>query len=401
MQGRIVCRDLLESGYSLFMADLHPERSGELANKYPNTAVSEIDLRDYNQILAIIYAAEPDVVINCAEGNWNLAVYKACLECNVSCIDLGSDIPATKEQLGLHPQFQRANLTAITGCGSTPGINNVMLYYAVTNGLETVETIEAGFAWDSNIKKFVVPFSIESIIEEFTEPAPAIMNSRWINYTPREHTEVRDFRAVGQKTMFPVRHPETYTFFRYYKNRGLQNVRFYAGFPDHARTVIEHYIDAGLGSKEPQEIAGISLRPIDFLSNMLRNLSLPDGYTETENLWVAVEGTKNGKRQHILLECIVPTLPGWEEAGCNIDTGFPASIIAQMIKNGTITARGSFAPGTCCSLRPLLPRTRKKAHVNTQKRRTSHQRLYSHGCGIANSIKAAPVSARLRMNNSI
>lgn len=349
MQGRIVCRDLLESGYSVFMADLHPEQAGTLANRFSNAAVSEIDLRDYNQILAIIYAADPDVVINCAEGNWNVAVYKACLECNVSCIDLGSDIPATKEQLDLHPTFQRANLIAITGCGSTPGINNIMLYYAATNGFDTIDTVEAGFAWDSNIKKFVVPFSIESIIEEFTEPAPTIMNGAWFNITPREHKESRDFRTIGQQTTFPVRHPETYTFFRYYKTRGLQNVRFYAGFPDHARTVIEHYIDAGLGSKEPRDINNALVRPIDFLTNILRGLAIPAGYTETENLWVSVRGRKGNKHHHVLMECIVPTLTGWEEAGCNIDTGFPASIIAQMIKNGAITARGSFTPG------PIVP----------------------------------------------
>ena len=44
------------------------------------------------------------------------------------------------------------------------------------------------------------------------------------------------------------------------------------------------------------------------------------------------------------MECLVPPLKGWEEAGCNIDTGFPAVIIAKMIKDGIITERGSFAP---------------------------------------------------------
>ena len=49
------------------------------------------------------------------------------------------------------------------------------------------------------------------------------------------------------------------------------------------------------------------------------------------------------------MECIVNTLPGWEDAGCNVDTGMPASIMATMVKNGTVTARGSFAPG------PVIP----------------------------------------------
>ena len=44
------------------------------------------------------------------------------------------------------------------------------------------------------------------------------------------------------------------------------------------------------------------------------------------------------------MECIVPTIKGWESSGCNIDTGMPASIMAEMIYNGTIGEGGSFAP---------------------------------------------------------
>ena len=43
------------------------------------------------------------------------------------------------------------------------------------------------------------------------------------------------------------------------------------------------------------------------------------------------------------MECLVPALKGWEDAGCNIDTEIPASILGQMIKEGIITKKGSFA----------------------------------------------------------
>lgn len=360
MQGRIVCRDLLESGHTVFMADLHPEKAQELSRRFSHSNVSEVDLREYSQILAMLYMAEPAVVINCAEGNWNLAVYRACLEYGAHVIDLGSDIPATKEQLELNETFRKADLTAITGCGSTPGINNIMLYYAVTNKFDEIDTIEAGFAWDSNIKKFVVPFSIESIIEEFTEPAPVINNGNWENRDPLTHLEKRTFRAIGEQMSFPVRHPETYTFQRYYKHKGLKNVTFYAGFPDHSRVVIENYIDSGLGEKEECIIGDVTMRPIDFLTSILRNLTQPPGYTETENLWVSVEGTHGNKHKRVLMECIVPTVPGWEDAGCNIDTGFPASAIAQMIANNTVTSRGSFAPGPVVPYEPFFEILRKK-----------------------------------------
>ncbi|MEK7131503.1 MAG: hypothetical protein AAB797_02090, partial [Patescibacteria group bacterium] len=70
---------------------------------------------------------------------------------------------------------------------------------------------------------------------------------------------------------------------------------------------------------------------------------------EKENLWVHVWGEKDGKPKEILMECIVNTLSDWQDAGCNIDIGMPASIMAQMVKDGRITARGSYPPG------PVVP----------------------------------------------
>ncbi len=347
MQGKIAARDLLEHGHSVFLADLYRE-STEKILKYPKTGFAFIDLRDIQATINLIKKVQPRVVLNCAEGDWNLNVYKACLESKNHVLDLGSDIPMTKEQLAMDTDFKKQDLVAITGCGSTPGINNVMLHHAHLL-FDRLDTIEVGFAWDSNIKKFVVPFSIQSIIEEFTDPAPIIENGEWIEKIPLENVEDREFREIGKQKCFFVSHPETHTFYVYNKKDGLRNLRFYAGFPNHSANTIKTFIDAGLGNKEPVTIDGQEVAPINVLTRVLKNLSIPEGYTEKENLWVHVWGEKDGKPQEILMECIVNTLPGWEDAGCNIDTGMPASIMAQMVMGGRIDSRGSYPPG------PVVP----------------------------------------------
>lgn len=63
------------------------------------------------------------------------------------------------------------------------------------------------------------------------------------------------------------------------------------------------------------------------------------------------------------MECIVNPLPGWEDAGCNIDTGMPASIIAQMIKDGRIEKRGSFAPGPVVPCKEFFKELRKRKMI--------------------------------------
>ena len=259
-------------------------------------------------------------------------------------IDLGSDIPTTKSQLAMDNDFRNAGLTAITGCGSTPGINNVMLRHAAKFYAD-IDTIELGFAWDSNVKRFVVPFSIESVIEELTEPAPVFENGEWIEKNPFDTEIIWEFREIGAQKCYLVRHPETYTFTTGFKDLHPKTIRFYAGFPDHTLEVVRKLIDLGLGAKDFLSFENTEIRPVDALSRILTRLARPDSYTEKENLWVEISGhDKEGSIKITRMECWVSTLPGWQDAGCNIDTGLPASIIAQMIYGGVISERGSFAP---------------------------------------------------------
>lgn len=362
MQGKITARDLIENGHSVYLADLFDDGAKKIQDRFPDKDIpfEKVNLMNLNPTIELIKKVQPSVVINCAEAECNLTVYKAALEAGVHVIDLGSSVPMTKKQLAMGPYFHEIDRIAITGCGSTPGINNVALHHAHTF-LDTLKSVEAGFVWDSNIKEFVVPFSIMSIIYEFTDPAPYIEDCKWYTKNPLDTVEEREFRAIGKQKIFLVRHPETYTFFLYNQNDGIQNVHYYAGFPDHSYNKIVEFINSGQADDEKTIIVdGKETTELEKLSLSLRNRPFPEGYTEKENLWVKVIGTKNGEPKEMLMETIVDTLPGWEDAGCNIDTGMPASIIAQMIKDGRITARGSHAPGPVVPVQEFFKELRKR-----------------------------------------
>jgi len=343
MQGKIVIKDLLKKGYKLFVSDFYQSHIDDIKEKFSIEDYELTDLRDIKKTIALIKKVKPFLVINCAEADWNLNVYKACLKNKIHVIDLGSDIPMTKKQLAMDSAFRKQKLIAITGCGSTPGINNIMLDYAV-GLLDSIHTANAGFAWNSNIKEFVVPFSMPSIVEEFTVPATMMKNGKWIKKNPLDTVKGRRYQEIGRNKCFLVRHPEPYTFYFYYKDKGLKNIKFFAGFPTHSFLMIHNFIKLGLASKEKIQVNDSFVQPIEFLTEVLRNVEIPEGYKENEVLWVEAIGKKDNKKKEIFMECIADTLPGWEDAGCNIDTGIPASIIAQMIIKKQIKAWGSFAP---------------------------------------------------------
>ena len=114
MQGRIVTRDLLESGYKVYCADLYREGSEKNLAQYPGTPFSFIDLRAYEEFRMFVRTAPATVVVNCVEGDWNHDVYRVCLEEKQHVIDLGSDIPMTKAQLAMNESFKARGLVAST-----------------------------------------------------------------------------------------------------------------------------------------------------------------------------------------------------------------------------------------------------------------------------------------------
>jgi len=353
MQGTIVGKYLLQKGFNVALSDIKEEGAAILIKQFPKAAFHSIDLRNQSQLESLITDLRPAVVINCAEMDWNLNVYKACLKTKTNVIDLGSFVSVTREQLDMHPDFEKAGIIAITGCGSTPGVNNMLMAYG-SEQFDTVESVELGFAWDGSVKKFVVPFSIETLIEEFVVPAEIIEDGQWETRNPLEKVVEKEFAGIGKQSCILVHHSETLTFYRYLQSKGVKNIRFYGGFPKQIFEPTRMFVELGLGSTEAVLIRDKAVVPLEVLDAVLRKLLRPESYTENEVLWVELKGTKASQSKKMFLECRVSTLAGWEDAGSNIDTGIPTGMVAEMIHSGEISRRGSFAPEDVVPARRLL-----------------------------------------------
>jgi len=363
MQGKIATKDLLKNGYSVLLCGRDKSRVMHLLKDFKKTGFEYVDLKNIVHTTNVIKKSGAKVVLNCAEGDWDLNALKACVEANANVIDLGSEIDMTKQQLEYDALLKKKNLIHITGCGSVPGIGNVMLKYAARR-LDSIHSIDVGFVWDSNMKKFVVPFSIGSVIWEFVNPAPVLENGRFKNKNPLDNIVELKRDEIEKQKCFLAEHPETYTFYKYFKRMGVKNIHFYAGFPNHSFDKIQAMIELGLGSEKEVHVHNHHyVSPLDFLTELLKRLEYPKGYTEKENLWVHIFGKKNGQKKEVRMQCVVKPLSGWEDAGCNIDTGMPASIIAQMIKENVITEKGAFAPEGVVPCEPFFKELRKRKMV--------------------------------------
>ena len=123
------------------------------------------------------------------------------------------------------------------------------------------------------------------------------------------------------------------------------------------------FIKAGLGSKVPFPDGH---KPINLLTHALHVAKPPRGYKEKERLWVTIEGTSDGKPIEVTMACIVPTLDRFRDAGCNIDTGIPCALMAQMVHKGEITQRGSKSPEFFIEPAPFFKLLSKYQMIVTQ-----------------------------------
>ncbi len=361
LQGKICAKDLIDCGYSVLLCGRDPSHIKDLI-KNKKAGFAKVDLRNEKDLLKVIKNSGADVVVNCAELIFNVPIMNACLIAKKSVVDLGGLYEITLEQFKLHDEFKKKGIINLTGCGSTPGIANVMTSYGLRN-LDSVESISLGFAWDSNVKKFVLPYSIQSIFDEFTKPPVVLYNGKFHKSDRMKCQGTFDFKEVGRQTVYCIVHSEVYTFYKYFRNKGLKNVHYMAGFPEHSINAIKTLIDLGFNSEEKIDVNGTKVSPIEFTSKVLKKLKIPKGYKEVENLWVKIEGKKNGKVIKKELNCIIKSLDGWEEAGSNVDTGRTISIISQMVKRGDILEKGVYSPEAVVPHEEFFKELRKRKMI--------------------------------------
>lgn len=343
IQGRIASRDLLQNGYSVMLAGREGYRIKNLLRKHKDSRFKYLDLRNKKDIEKIIKESGAKIIVNCADGDYNLDVTRACVKTNVNYLDLGSDDWMTAEQFELDKIMKRKGIISITGCGSTPGIVSVMAGY-ISEKLDSIDRIDAGFAWDANMDVFVVPYSITTIADEFSKEAHIVKAGRKKKVRPLSITMRHSLNNLKSQVSRNILHQELYTFNRSFKNKGVKDIVYYCAFPKHSFDLLMNLIELGLCNKQPVVIDGKKVRPIDITTEQLNRINIPRGYREREDLWINMYGKHNGRKKRIDMICSAGTLKGWEDATCNVDTGMPISIMAQMVYNNEIRERGSFSP---------------------------------------------------------
>ena len=304
-----------------------------------------------------------DVVINLTVIRFNPNIMQAALNSGAHYVDTATDEPIwgqllRGEPLYLDQEFQDAGLTALIGCGATPGITNVLARYAcdkldrvdeirVRAGSRNLAEKEVAGGWDPG-------WSPEVALLDYSDPSPVFEDGAFVNYPPFSGVETYKFPdPVGPVVVAHHAHEEA-PFMGRFIGQGLKYVDFKYPIDPVAGALVK----MGFASYEPVDVKGVEVAPIDVISAMAPP---PVGgfFTESEEMLqlpppsvharvVEVKGVKSGEEVTYRLSTVVP--PAAEEelkifrrlGTVHIYVALPAMIGAKMCVAGV--QKGVIAP---------------------------------------------------------
>ena len=339
--GQGVARDLIkqEPVTDVVLGDLNadPERLSPKLRESAKVVLLKIDVNDHGGMVHSF--KNTDVVINCAGPFYKTAVpvAKAAVEARVNYIDICDDYEGTEILFNseIDEMARKAGMTVLTGMGSDPGTNNVLVkWYA--NRLDRVDDIYlywvvaiaelAGAAWDHSLH-----MTLGKI--------PQYLNGELVHVEGGTDVVAEEFlEPLGTCRVRYVGHPQPLTIPRYIK--GVKNVIIKGALiPLWVDELIKEQKDTGFLSKEPKDIQGTTIIPYDLTLKLWE--SIPEGRDkgpQASGLKVIVKGERGGRKVVYTADMVGRMAPG---------TGIPASIAALMMNAGDVTEKGVTAPEGC------------------------------------------------------
>jgi len=363
--GQGVARDLIkqEQITKVTLGDINtdPNRVQEKLRASEKVSLIRIDVNDHKGMVSAI--KDVDVVINCAGPFYKtaVAVAKAAVEAKVNYIDICDDYEAAEILFAsdIDKAAKEAGITVLTGMGSDPGTNNVLVkWYA--NKLDRVDEIYlywvvsiaelAGAAWDHSLH-----MTLGKIPQYFDGKLQHVEGGGG------EETE-KFLDPLGECLISYVGHPQPITIPRYIKDVKKVVIKG-ALIPLWVDRLIKEQKETGLLSKEPIDVKGEKVVPYDLTLKLWEEIPKNrDNGPAASGLKVIVKGERKGKLVTYTADIVGRMAPG---------TGLPASIAALMMDTGEVTVKGVVAPEGCIDpdkfLAELLKRGAKIHQTETIK----------------------------------
>jgi saccharopine dehydrogenase (NAD+, L-lysine-forming) len=289
-----------------------------------------------------------EAVAACIPYRANLATMEAALVAGCHYADLGGLFHVTLQQWQLHDRFERAGLSAVLGIGSAPGITNVLARLGAdrldVGSVRSIDMVDGAIDLAAEGGGFGVPYSAETILDEFTLPAMVFEDGEMREVPAGSGVVEWDFpEPVGtQPAMFTL-HSEPATLPRTIP--GVRDVRWRLALPRAVHEGFAFLVGLGLASRDPVVTPSGPVAPRDVLAAVLAPMAIAAGEpSDREVIDVRVAGTRDGAGSVVRSLADLRPSPEGLSAGA-FGTAIPIAVAARWLAEGRV-APGVHPPET-------------------------------------------------------
>lgn len=330
--------DLARDGeFEVTSADISAEALLKL-REFPGIQTIKADLGDLPELVAL--ANGFDLVVSAVPGHMGYRTLETLIECRKNVVDIAF---FPEDMFSLDEKAKALGVTVICDMGVAPGMSNVLLGY----GASMLDHLEKGIIYVGGLPvvrtwpyEYKAVFSPIDVIEEYTRPARYIDGGRLVVREALSDPELIDFPGIGTLEAFNsdgLRTLATTLKGDYMIEKTLR----YKGHIEKMAVLR----DTGFFSKEPLNINGTLISPLEFTSRLLfPKWKLEPGEEDLTVMQVKTEGIKDGVRQRYTWNLYDRYDSASGIHSMARTTGYAATMAARLIAGGLYQEKGVSAP---------------------------------------------------------
>ncbi|MCB0636765.1 MAG: saccharopine dehydrogenase family protein [Lewinella sp.] len=310
---------------------------------YQAIETAAVNAENVPELVELIRAYEPKLVIHVALPYQDLTIMDACLEAGVHYLDTANYEPKEEAkfeyswQWAYQDRFREAGLLAVLGCGFDPGATGVFTARAAKHHFDEIHYLDIV---DANAgdhgKAFATNFNPEINIREITQKGRYFENGKWVETEPHEIKQSLNYPDIGPKDSYLIYHEELESLVKNYPT--LKRARFWMTFGQEYLTHLRVIQNIGMAGIEPVQFKGMDIIPLEFLKAVLPDPGeLGENYTGQTSIGCRIRGLKDGKYRNYYIWNNCHHQAAYDETGAqgvSYTTGVPAMTGAMMILTG-------------------------------------------------------------------
>lgn len=310
-------------------------------------SVIEVDGRDRNALVDLLKGR--DIVVATMPWRMNRVVMEVSAETRTDYVDFGMPFDSTGPDFDRYSETCRgAGISALVGMGSEPGISDIFAMHAagMLDRADEAHIFDGDTATVDGLETFSL-WSPVDLLDETSVPAALFRKGRIEFVPPLSARQVYDFPSpVGPLPVYSTNHDETY--FMPMGIPTLKEASFNIGIDDRFAHAAEIFRKWGLLSKEPMDIKGVKVRPLDVVAAMLPP---PSAFADKVKgdccFTVNVLGEKDGRKTLVKVWTMISHEKAYERYRTNggayfVGTG--GAVATEMLIDGQVQEKGIVIP---------------------------------------------------------